>query len=101
MWRVREIHASVRGELMTAAVALERAAGASWTSIGAAQDPPVSRQAVQQRYRLLVRRADVTSDGDTVAKPTPVLATLGKRRSGEGVDGKPLLISCREGAAPY
>lgn len=39
---VREIHASVRGELMTAAVARERAGGASWTAIGAAQDPPLS-----------------------------------------------------------
>jgi hypothetical protein len=71
MQRVREIHASVRDELMTAAVALERAAGASWTTIGAAQDPPVSRQAAQQRYQRLVRRANVTSDGDTVVEPTP------------------------------
>ena len=68
---VREIHTSVRDELMTAAVACERAAGASWTAIGAAQDPPVSRQAAQQRYQRLVQRVDVTSDGDTVVEPTP------------------------------
>jgi capsid protein len=71
MRRVRQIHASVRDELMTAAVALERAAGASWTTIGAAQDPPVSRQAAHQRYQRLLRRANLTSDGDTVAKPAP------------------------------
>jgi hypothetical protein len=71
MRRVRQIHASVRDELMTAAVALERAAGASWTTIGAAQDPPVSRQAAQQRYQRLLRRANLTSDGDTVVEPTP------------------------------
>ncbi|MGH9208405.1 MAG: hypothetical protein ACRD1G_17935 [Acidimicrobiales bacterium] len=71
MRHVREIHANVRDELMTAAVACERAGGASWTAIGAAQDPPVSRQAAQQRYQRLVRRTDVTSDGDTVAEPTP------------------------------
>jgi hypothetical protein len=71
MRRVRQIHASVHDELMTAAVALERAAGASWTTIGAAQDPPVSRQAAQQRYQRLLRRANVTSDGDTVVEPTP------------------------------
>ncbi|MGH3866495.1 MAG: hypothetical protein ACRDQ4_10230 [Pseudonocardiaceae bacterium] len=71
MRHVREIHASVRGELMTAAVVRERAGGASWTAIGAAQDPPVSRQAAQQRYQRLVQRVDVTSDGDTVAEPTP------------------------------
>jgi hypothetical protein len=52
-------------------VAVERAAGASWTTSGAAQDPPVSRQATQQRYQRLVRRADVTSGGDTVVEPTP------------------------------
>jgi hypothetical protein len=40
-------------------VALERAAGASWTTIGAAQDPPVSRQAAQQRYQRLLRRANL------------------------------------------
>jgi hypothetical protein len=74
MRRVREIHASVREELMTAAVALERATGASWTTIGAAQDPPVSRQAAQQRYQRLLRRANVTSDGDTVVEPTPAPA---------------------------
>jgi hypothetical protein len=71
MRHVREIHVSVREELMTAAVALERAAGASWTTIGAAQDPPVSRQAAQQRYQRLLRRANLTSDGDTVLEPTP------------------------------
>jgi hypothetical protein len=71
MRRVQEIHASVHDELMTAAVALERAAGASWTTIGAAQDPPVSRQAAQQRYQRLLRRANLTSDGDTVVEPTP------------------------------
>jgi hypothetical protein len=71
MRRVREIHASVRDELMTAAVALERAAGASWTTIGAAQDPPVSRQAAQQRYQRLVRRANLTNNGDTMVEPTP------------------------------
>jgi hypothetical protein len=59
MRHVREIHVSVREELMTAAVALERAAGASWTTIGAAQDPPVSRQAAQQRYQRLLRRANL------------------------------------------
>lgn len=37
---VREIQASARDELMTAAVVVERAAGASWTAIGAVQDPP-------------------------------------------------------------
>jgi hypothetical protein len=71
MRHVREIHASVREELMTAAVALERAAGASWTTIGAAQDPPVSRQAAQQRYQRLLRRANLTSNGDTVVEPPP------------------------------
>lgn len=71
MRHVREIHASVRGELMTAVVAVERAAGASWTAIGAAQDPPVGRQAVQQRYRRLARRTDVNSEVDTVVKSTP------------------------------
>jgi hypothetical protein len=71
MRRVRQIHASVREELMTAAVALERAGGASWTTIRAAPDPPVSRQAAQQRYQRLLRRANLTSDGDTVAKPPP------------------------------
>lgn len=40
MRRVREIHASVREELMTAAVALERAAGASGTTIGAPKTRP-------------------------------------------------------------
>jgi hypothetical protein len=71
MRHVQEIYVSARDELMTAAVILERAAGASWTAIGAAQDPPVSRQAAQQRYQRLVQRVDVTSDGDTVAEPTP------------------------------
>lgn len=71
MRHVRQIHASVREELMTAAVALERAAGASWTTIGAAQDPPVSRQAAQQRYQRLLRRANLTNDGDTVLEPPP------------------------------
>lgn len=47
---VRETQARRRDELMTAAVAVEWAAGASWTAIGAAQDPSVSRQAAQQRY---------------------------------------------------
>jgi hypothetical protein len=74
MRHVRQIHASVREELMTAAVALERAAGASWTTIGAAQDPPVSRQAAQQRYQRLLRRANLTSDGDTVVEPPPAPA---------------------------
>lgn len=48
-------------------------AGASWTTIGAAQDPSVSRQVVQQHYRRLVPRADVTSGGGTVVvvKLTP------------------------------
>ena len=68
---VREIHASVLEELMTAAVALERAAGASWTTIGAAHDPPVSRHAAHQRYQRLLRRANLTSDGDTVLEPPP------------------------------
>ena len=71
MRRVRQIHASVREELMTAAVALERAGGASWTTIGAAQDPPVSRQAAHQRYQRLLRHANLTNDSDTVAKPAP------------------------------
>ncbi len=57
---------------MIAAVARERAAGgASWTTIGAAQDPPVSRQAAQQRYQRLLRRANLTNDGDTVLEPPP------------------------------
>jgi hypothetical protein len=68
---VREIHASVREELMSAAVALERAAGASWTTIGAAQDPPVSRQAAHQCYQRLLRRANLTSNSDTVLEPAP------------------------------
>jgi hypothetical protein len=71
MRRVRQIHASVREELMTAAVARERAGGASWTTIGAAQDPPVSRQAAQQRYQRLLRRANLTSNGHTVLEPPP------------------------------
>ncbi len=71
MRRVRQIHARVREELMTAAVALQRATGASWTTIGAAPDPPVSRQAAHQRYQRLVRRANLTSNGDTMAEPTP------------------------------
>jgi len=71
MRRVREIHASVREELMTAAVALERAADASWTTIGAAQDPPVSRQAAQQRYQRLLQRANLTSNGDSVVESPP------------------------------
>ncbi len=71
MRQVREIQASARDELMAAAVAVERAAGASWTAIGAAQDPPVSRQAAQQRYRRLARRTDVNSDVDVVAEPRP------------------------------
>jgi hypothetical protein len=90
MRRVREIHASVREELMTAAVALERAAGASWTTIGAAQDPPVSRQAAQQRYQRLVRRASLTSDGDTVLEPTPEPARHEETSAptvNDGVDG--------------
>jgi hypothetical protein len=90
MRHVREIHASVRGELMTAAVARERAGGASWTAIGAAQDPPVSRQAAQQRYQRLVQRVDVTSDGDTVAEPTSEPARREETSTppvNDGVDG--------------
>lgn len=90
MRRVREIHASVREELMTAAVALERAAGASWTTIGAAQDPPVSRQAAQQRYQRLLRRANLTSNGDTVIEPTPQPARHEQTSAptvNDGVDG--------------
>jgi hypothetical protein len=90
MRRVREIHASVREELMTAAVALERAAGASWTTIGTAQDPPVSRQAAQQRYQRLLRRASLTSDGDTVLEPTPQPARHEQTSAptvNDGVDG--------------
>ena len=90
MRRVREIHASAREELMTAAVALERAAGASWTTIGAAQDPPVSRQAAQQRYQRLLRRTDVTSGGATVAKPAPEPARYEETSApivNDGVDG--------------
>lgn len=72
MRRVQEIQVSSRDELMTAAVTVERAAGASWTAIGAAQDPPVSRQAAQQRYRRLVRRTDVHGDVDAaMVEPTP------------------------------
>jgi hypothetical protein len=90
MRRVREIHTSVRDELMTAAVAVERAAGAAWTAIGSAQDPPVSRQAAQQRYQRLVRRTDVTSDGATVAKPAPEPARYKEPSApivNDGVDG--------------
>jgi hypothetical protein len=76
---VREIQASVREELMAAAVALERAGGASWTAIGAAQDPPVSRQAAQQRYRRLTRRTDVNSNVDV----TVVESTLKPARHAE------------------
>jgi hypothetical protein len=90
MQHVREIHTSVRDELMTATVAVERAAGASWTAIGAAQDLPVSRQAAQQRYQRLVRRTDVTSDGATVAKPAPEPARHEETNApivNDGVDG--------------
>lgn len=90
MRRVREIHASVREELMTAAVARERAGGASWTTIGAAQDPPVSRQATQQRYQRLLRRVNLTSDGDTVVEPPPQPARHEQTSTptvNDGVDG--------------
>ncbi|MGH3754419.1 MAG: hypothetical protein ACRDRP_17305 [Pseudonocardiaceae bacterium] len=72
MRRVQEIQVSARDELMTAAVTVERLAAASWTTIGAAQDPPVSKQAAQQHYRRLVRRTDVNGDFDAaMVEPTP------------------------------
>lgn len=104
MRHVREIHASVREELMTAAVALERAAGASWTTIGAAQDPPVSRQAAHQRYQRLLRRANLTSDGDTVAEPPPQPARHEQTSPptvNDGVDGPTRRSTQRQREPPH
>ena len=103
MRRVRQIHASVREELMTAAVALERAGGASWTTIGAAQDPPVSRQAAQQRYQRLLRSANLTSDGDTGAQPTPQPARHQQTSTpavNDGVDGPSRRSTYRQRESP-
>jgi hypothetical protein len=62
-------------------VALERAAGASWTTIGAAQDPPVSRQAAQQRYQRLLRRANLGgTPGVTVGSVQPTYSGTRAKR---------------------